>query len=90
MCNGYGFSFSDKWIAVKLILKYENLTFWTSIMKFTHAITVRIPSSLKFEDKKSKSKIDLPLLTRQHQDLNDTLREVIYFLFYYLFRFIPI
>lgn len=44
-------------------------------MKYTHAITVRIPTSLKFEDKKQKGKIDLALAARQHQDLSDTLRE---------------
>jgi hypothetical protein len=48
-------------------------------MRYTHAITVRIPTSLKFEDKKAKSKIDLALAARQHQDLSDTLREVNFF-----------
>ncbi|KAL3096967.1 hypothetical protein niasHS_002683 [Heterodera schachtii] len=34
-----------------------------------------MPSSLKFDDKKAKSKIDFPLALRQHQDLTETLTE---------------
>jgi len=37
---------------------------------------LRFPTSLKFEDKKMKNKIDLALAAKQHQDLSDTLREV--------------
>ncbi|CAK5090909.1 unnamed protein product [Meloidogyne enterolobii] len=44
-------------------------------MKYTHAIMLRFPTSLKFEDKKMKNKIDLALAAKQHQDLSDTLRE---------------
>ncbi|KAF7634513.1 hypothetical protein Mgra_00006084 [Meloidogyne graminicola] len=44
-------------------------------MKYTHAIMIRFPTSIKFDDKKLKNKIDLGLAAKQHQDLSDTLRE---------------
>jgi hypothetical protein len=45
-------------------------------MKFTHAIISRIPSALKFPDKKQASKTDLALARKEQEDFNDTLREV--------------
>jgi hypothetical protein len=47
-----------------------------SLMRYTHAIVVRIPNSAKFDDKKTASKTDLSLARKQQEDLNDTLREV--------------
>ncbi|KAI1722977.1 N(G),N(G)-dimethylarginine dimethylaminohydrolase 1 [Ditylenchus destructor] len=44
-------------------------------MKFTHAVVVKIPRTVKFEDKKTASKIDFELARKQQEDLNDTLRE---------------
>ena len=44
--------------------------------KCTTAIVVRIPTTLKFDDKKTSAKIDIALARKQQEDLNDTLREV--------------
>lgn len=44
-------------------------------MKFTHAIVLRIPGALKFDDKKTAAKTDLLLARSQQEDLSDTLKE---------------
>lgn len=49
--------------------------FILSLMRFTHAIVVRIPNSAKFDEKKAAKATDLSLARKQQEDLNDTLRE---------------
>ncbi|KAH7706115.1 NG,NG-dimethylarginine dimethylaminohydrolase 1 [Aphelenchoides avenae] len=44
-------------------------------MRYTHAILARIPQSVKFEDKKTASKVDLAVARKQQEDLSDTLKE---------------
>ena len=45
-------------------------------MRYTHAIVVRIPSKIKFEDKKLAKSVDLVAARKEQEDLNETLREV--------------
>jgi hypothetical protein len=45
-------------------------------MRFTHAVVVRLPQSVKFDSKKQANKVDLTAARKQQEDLNDTLREV--------------
>lgn len=45
-------------------------------MRYTHAVVIRIPQSVKFESKKQEKKVDLSVARKQQEDLNDTLREV--------------
>uniref|UniRef100_A0A7E4USC4 Dimethylargininase n=1 Tax=Panagrellus redivivus TaxID=6233 RepID=A0A7E4USC4_PANRE len=44
-------------------------------MRFTHAIVVRIPSKVKFDDKKLAKSVDLVAARKEQEDLNETLRE---------------
>uniref|UniRef100_A0AC35EYF7 Dimethylargininase n=1 Tax=Panagrolaimus sp. PS1159 TaxID=55785 RepID=A0AC35EYF7_9BILA len=44
-------------------------------MRYTHAIVVRIPSKIKFDDKKLAKSIDLVAARKEQEDLNETLRE---------------
>jgi hypothetical protein len=60
-----------------LFFLFRFFAIFSTTMKYTHAIMLRFPSSLKIEDKKLKNKIDLALAARQHKDLSDTLREVV-------------
>lgn len=45
-------------------------------MRYTHAIVVRIPDKVKFEDKKLGKSVDLIAARKEQEDLNETLREV--------------
>ena len=45
-------------------------------MRYTHAVVIRIPQTVKFESKKQDKKTDLAAARKQQEDLNDTLREV--------------
>lgn len=49
-------------------------------MRYTHAIVVRIPNSVKLDDKKTN--VDFAVANKQLDDLSETLREVclIYFI----------
>uniref|UniRef100_A0AC34QNA0 Dimethylargininase n=1 Tax=Panagrolaimus sp. JU765 TaxID=591449 RepID=A0AC34QNA0_9BILA len=44
-------------------------------MRYTHAIVVRIPAKVKFDDKKLGKTVDLIAARKEQEDLNETLRE---------------
>uniref|UniRef100_A0AC35UA70 Dimethylargininase n=1 Tax=Rhabditophanes sp. KR3021 TaxID=114890 RepID=A0AC35UA70_9BILA len=44
-------------------------------MKFSHAIMIRLPDKVKFENKKVASHFDLPLAKKQLEDLTQSLKE---------------
>lgn len=57
-------------------ITFTSIFFDLQDMRYSHAIVVRIPSKIKFDDKKLSKSVDLIAARKEQEDLNETLREV--------------